>query len=157
MQLDKQHHSGKRYRQGIFKPKYPAKYIGDLNNIIYRSSWELRVFQWCDRNVNVLEWGAEQICIPYMKPLYPSGFRPARYFPDVYVLYKNSEGKIIRELVEIKPLKQTRSSRAKKAQVKLQENYVYLVNEAKWHAARQWCAKNGIEFRLLTETALYHR
>ena len=32
------------YRSGKYEPKNPEKYIGDIHNIIYRSSWEYRFY-----------------------------------------------------------------------------------------------------------------
>ena len=51
-------------KQGRFKPRNPGKYKGDPSNIIYRSSWEKKFMLWCDCNLNVLEWGSEEIVIP---------------------------------------------------------------------------------------------
>ena len=39
--------------QGRFKPKNPSKYMGDPTNIIYRSSWELRLMSYLDDHKNV--------------------------------------------------------------------------------------------------------
>jgi len=44
---------GKTYK-GLFKPKNPKKYNGDSTNIIYRSSWELRVMKWLDEHPKVV-------------------------------------------------------------------------------------------------------
>ena len=55
----------KRPYQGIFKPLNPQKYKGNVNNIIYRSSWEKRFMIYCDKNRSVLEWGSEEIAISY--------------------------------------------------------------------------------------------
>lgn len=33
-----------KYYQGKYKPKNPEKYVGDINNIIFRSSWERNFF-----------------------------------------------------------------------------------------------------------------
>ena len=46
-----------KYHQGRFNPRNPEKYKGDVRNIIYRSSWELKFLQWCDRNDKILEYG----------------------------------------------------------------------------------------------------
>jgi hypothetical protein len=31
----------------------------------------------------------------------------------------------------------------------------YLTNESKWAAARDWCARNGFQFHLMTEDHLF--
>jgi hypothetical protein len=145
----------KRYLTGKFTPRHPEKYMGDVNNIIFRSSWELSAFRFLDGNRNVIHWCSECLPIPYPKPVSPHedsrGWRPATYFPDIYVEYMDTSGKIIKEVVEIKPAKQTRASRSKNPKIKLQENYTYLVNETKWKYAKAWCSKRGITFRLATE------
>ena len=55
---------------------------------------------YCDNNPNILEWGSEEIIIPYKSPL---DKKVHRYFPDFFIKYKNSSGKIIREIIEVKP------------------------------------------------------
>lgn len=144
-------------------PKYllrhPDKYIGDVDNVIYRSTWEYNAFKFCDNNPNILSWCSEEIAIPYMKPVLVSSgkliAKPARYFPDLYVEYKNRHGELLKELIEIKPKKQTRASRSKKYATNLYENIVYMVNMAKWDAAKAWCAPRNIKFCILTEDSLF--
>lgn len=147
----------KRWRQGKFHPRNVQKYVGDVNNIWYRSSWELFAFKFLDNNSEILRWCSEGIAIPYQKPIItPNGIimRPAKYFPDLYVEFKHKNGSIVKELIEIKPLKQTKASKSKKAQVQMHENYVYAVNKCKWGAAEAWCKKYGIGFKLCTEKDL---
>lgn len=148
----------KSFKEGLFTPRNPDKYIGDLTNIVYRSSWEEHAFKFLDNNPNVLHWISEPLPIAYLKPVQVGGkwsTKPANYFPDLFVEYVNREGSVIKELIEIKPLKQTRASRSKKESVRLQENYVHLVNQAKWEAAQAWCDKYGIKFSILTENSLF--
>lgn len=149
-----------RFRQGYFTPRNPEKYIGDLKKLFYRSSWELHAFKFLDNNTGVIMWGSELFAIEYPKPvprskIHPEGWKRARYFPDLYVEYKHKSGKIIKELIEIKPLKQTKVSRAKKQSTKLQENYVHEINQTKWMYAKQWCEKRGIKFSICTEQELF--
>lgn len=143
------------FRTGKFKPKNTHKYLGDIDNIEYRSSWELNVFEMLDGNINVLAWASEEIKIPYLKPLSNGDYRLATYYPDVYVEYVNKNGEIIKELMEIKPKKQTKPSRSKNPKVKLTEEYNRAVNMAKWDAAKKWCDSNGITFRIYTEESVY--
>ena len=42
------------YRSGKYEPRNPEKYIGDIHNIIYRSSWEHRFCTYCDTNELIL-------------------------------------------------------------------------------------------------------
>ena len=73
----------KRFRQGIFNPTNPKKYVGK-NNPIYRSGWELKFFRWADLNENILAWGSENIVIPYLNPL---DGKVHRYFVDNYIVF----------------------------------------------------------------------
>ena len=54
---------------GRFTPSNPQKYIGDPNNIIYRSSWECKVMNWLDKNPDILSWASEELIIPYISPV----------------------------------------------------------------------------------------
>ena len=60
---------GKKTYKGRFQPKNPKKYNGDANNIIYRSTWEVRVMKWLDEHPNVVWWASEELPIPYKSPL----------------------------------------------------------------------------------------
>lgn len=139
--------------KGQFLPKHPEKYIGNTSEIYFRSSWELRFFQFCDNNLNVLRWASEEIKIPYLKPT-DTGKNKGKirhYYPDVYIEYKNSSGEIVKELIEIKPLKETVLT--KKSTV--YDKVAIAINEAKWNAAHSFCEKNGLKFRILTEKSLF--
>ena len=140
------------WQQGYYEPKHPEKYEGDVENIVYRSSWELEAFKFCDNNPNVLKWSSEEIVVPYAMPTKTGGVRPARYIPDLYMEYRTKDGRLMRDLIEIKPRKQTKPSRARNPKNKLYENAVYQKNMLKWEAARKWCGERGINFRILTES-----
>ena len=89
---------------GKFKPKNYKKYKGDPTKIFYRSLWERRFMVYCDNNPNIIEWGSEELIIPYISPL---DKKPHRYFPDFYIKYVNGNGQTVREVIEVKPKKQT--------------------------------------------------
>lgn len=146
-----------KYRQGTFVPEHPEKYKGDVNNITYRSSWELHAFRFLDANPHIKLWASEELAIAYLKPSPIPNHPPTlnRYFPDLYVEYMDVNGKIIKELIEVKPKKQLKASTAKKTKTKLTENYTLAVNMAKWQFAEQWCKNNGVRFSLLTEDKLF--
>ena len=59
---------------------------------------------YCDKNTKILEWGSEEIALPYISP---HDSRVHRYFPDFYIKVQENTGKIKRYLIEVKPLKQT--------------------------------------------------
>lgn len=140
-----------------FTPTKPEKYLGDATNIVIRSSWEARVFKFCDDNPHVIKWCSEEIAIPYMKPLENGGMRPAQYFPDLYIEYENKHGELIREVFEVKPEKFTKKSRARKAETKLFENYQYIVNMSKFAAAEAWCKARGMKFTILSEKSIFRK
>ena len=54
--------------KGKYKPLNPNKYAGNPMNIVYRSLWERKVMVYCDKNPLVIEWGSEEIIIPYLSP-----------------------------------------------------------------------------------------
>lgn len=142
-------------KSGEFVPRHPEKYIGSSPVIIYRSSWEQRALEFFDNNPNVVRWSYEDIQIPYLKPLPNGNLKKANYIPDAYVEYYNRSGELKKELLEIKPKKQTRRSRTRNVNRKMYENYVYAVNMAKWSAAERWCKIKGIEFRIITEVSIF--
>lgn len=143
----------KKYYKGRFSPKNPEKYRGDPTNIIYRSLWELRFFQYLDNNVNVVWWQSEEIAIPYESPL---DSRYHRYFPDVLVCVRDKNGNEKIQMIEIKPFAQTQEPKVKKKVTKRYINEVatWGVNQAKWTSAKRFCEKKGWEFVLITEKEL---
>ena len=54
---------------GKFIPTNIAKYRGDVKKIVYRSLWERRFMVYCDNTSAILEWGSEEVIIPYVSPL----------------------------------------------------------------------------------------
>jgi hypothetical protein len=141
-----------RFKQGIFQPKNPQKFIGKF--AIFRSSYERKFMLWADSNPNVLEWSSEQIIIPYKSPL---DGKMHRYYVDNHVVIK--EGEVIKKyLIEIKPSKQTQAptqSKRKKPETLLYENTQWEINQAKWKAAKLFAASKGAEFIILTEKELF--
>jgi hypothetical protein len=138
---------------GKYQPSFPKKYKGDPTNIIYRSLWERKFMRYCDLNENILEWGSEEIIVPYRSPV---DRRVHRYFPDFYIKIKESNNTIKKYLIEIKPKKQTVPPKKPQRQTKgyLREAYEYAKNQSKWAAAREYCADRGWEFKVITEIEL---
>lgn len=139
-----------KHYQGTYKPKFPEKYKGNPTNIIYRSSWELKFFNWCDSNESVLKWSSEEIVIPY---ICPTDNKPHRYFPDAWIEIKDKAGDVKSYLIEIKPDCQTRPPAPQERRTKryLTEVMTWGKNSAKWAAAREYCRNRGYEFMILTE------
>ena len=139
--------------KGKYYPSYPNKYKGDPTNIIYRSLWERKFMVYCDKNDKILEWGSEEIALPYRSPV---DNRIHRYFPDFFIKYKDTSGKIKSSLIEIKPMRQCSPPPKPKRQTKkyLNEAYEYAKNQAKWRAAQDYCADRRWEFKVMTEKEL---
>ena len=138
---------------GRYSPKDTTKYKGDPKNIIYRSSWELKFMIYCDKNPAILEWGSEEIFIPYISPL--DGKRH-KYYPDFYIKVRDKTGKVKKYLVEVKPAYQVKGPQVQKRKTKkyITEVTTYAVNQAKWTAAKEFCADHMWEFIILTEHEL---
>jgi hypothetical protein len=143
------------YKQGIYKPVHSEKYKG-CKHPEYRSSWELKFFQWCDKNTNVVKWGSETVVVPYISPV---DGKLHRYFVDNIVTLKEG-GNVKTYLVEIKPSKQTVApvlSKRKKRSTILYENVMYAVNKSKWAAAEKYAKSKGIDFIILTEKEIFNK
>lgn len=136
-----------KYSQGEFVPKNPQKLVGNARPV-FRSSWELAMMTFLDSHPSVIQWASESIKIPYVNPL--TGKR-SQYVPDFLVLYKDKSGKQHAELVEVKPKKEALAENARSKRDKA----FLMINTAKWAAAMQWCKKNGVAFRLITEDDLF--
>ena len=139
--------------KGRYNPVNPNKYKGNPQNIIYRSLWERKFMVYCDTNDKVLEWGSEEIIIPYISPW---DGKVHRYFPDFYIKVKQSNGNLKKFIIEVKPKKQTRPPKpvVRKTKRWINEVKTFGINEAKWKHATKWCKDNDMEFKILTEEEL---
>ena len=108
---------------------------------------------YCDKNEKILEWGSEEIALPYRSPV---DNRVHRYFPDFYIKVQENTGRIKTYLIEVKPLKQTQKPKKPKRQTKyyMREVYEYAKNQAKWKAADDFCKDRMWEFKVMTEKEL---
>lgn len=135
--------------KGWFTPKNRSKYKGDSENVVYRSSWELKVMKWLDENPSVIWWASEELIIKYRSPI---DQRIHRYFPDFIVRLKQKNGIESTVVIEIKPHKQTvKPVQKRKTNRFLQEAATYAVNQEKWRAADLFCKEHGWQFKVLTE------
>jgi len=146
-------HMSKKYYQGIFTPKNPQKYIGDVSKIVYRSGWERKYMDYCDENPAILQWNSEDAIIPYLSPL---DNKWHKYHIDFYIKYKERSGNIGQSFIEIKPYKETLEPKKGKKRQKTYMNEVitYLRNQAKWKYARQFAKKKGCKFIVITEKTM---
>ena len=138
---------------GRFRPINIKKYRGDYRNIIYRSSWEKVFMSYCDKNENVIEWGSEEVIIPYRSPL---DNRLHRYFPDFYVKVRDKSEVPKKYIIEIKPKRQCTEPKIQKTKNRkyVREVMEYAKNQAKWGAAKEFCKDRMMEFKILTEDNL---
>ena len=133
--------------KGRFKPQNPKKYKGDPNNVIYRSSWELRVMKYLDNQPKVEWWASEEMFVRYRSPI---DERIHRYYPDFVVKTKEKTF-----MLEVKPFHQTQKPKQKRKTKKfLQEAATYAINQQKWRAADMFCQEHGWLFKLVTEKDL---
>ena len=145
---------------GKYFPRHPKKYKGNPTNIVYRSSWEKKFMNWCDLTESVSEWQSEEFFIPYRSPL---DNRVHRYFPDFWVRKINTQGIEEQVVIEVKPYAQTKAPDINKKRATptgrvsrryLREVATYGINEAKWKAAREFCADRRWKFQIITEKEL---
>ena len=109
--------------------------------------------QWCDTQPNVLKWASEEFSIPYVSP---KDGKVHRYYPDFLIEYRDTGGKIKKQIIEVKPKRQTKPPERKSRVTKsyLYEAATYEINMAKWKAAVEFAKDNGIEFKIITEDEL---
>ena len=139
--------------KGKFQPKNPHKYRGDPDNIIWRSTWELRAFKFMDERPEVIEWRSEEVIVPYFDP---STGRNRRYFPDIVARIQNPDGSTKTVMMEIKPMKETKEPKVQKKRTKkyVTEVTTWATNKAKWKSAEEYCKDRGWQFALITEYQL---
>lgn len=135
--------------KGKYKVINKHKYLGDCNNVIYRSLWERQALKWLDYNPDVVCFSSEETIIPY---ICATDNRMHRYYMDL--TFKTTSGQTY--LIEIKPKSQTRPPNKKKRKGKnyLNEALTYAKNHSKWKAAQAYAAKRGWIFEIWDEDKL---
>jgi len=152
-------------KQGTYIPINQNKWIitesFDMKEpgIKYRSSWELKFFQFMDFNDNITKANSEGMVIPYNNPV--TG-KVSKYYMDA--MMETKDGTIW--LIEIKPKKETQPPKpprknAKNPQ-KAQQAYIkaietFAINQAKWEAAEKLCKEKGWKFKIITEKELFNK
>ncbi len=133
---------------GRYTVANPSKYKGDHTNVVFRSSWELHCFRWCDTSSSVKEWVSEETVIPYF---YDVDKKYHRYFIDLKITL--TDNTVI--LVEIKPEKETVvPKRPDKSKRYITEALTYVKNQCKWKAAEEYAKDRGWKFQIWTEKTL---
>ena len=110
--------------------------------------------KYCDDNAAILEWGSEEVIIPYLSPW---DGKIHRYFPDFYIKVRQANGSIKKMIIEVKPKKQTvppTVTPKRKTRRWYKDVKTWGINEAKWKYATEWCNSNDMEFKILTEDHL---
>ena len=139
--------------KGKYRVRNYRKYKGDPTRVVYRSLWERKFMDWCDKTPRVVEWWSEEIAIPYKDPVQKKW---RRYFPDFWVKVKETNGKTKSYLIEVKPQRQVDGPKPQKRHTKkyITEVMTYATNQAKWEAANDYCNDRLWEFKLITELEL---
>jgi hypothetical protein len=107
--------------------------------------------RFCDNNPAVIHWASEAVHIPYRNPFTN---RNTIYVPDFLIIYQNKAGERIGELIEIKPGKQTTLEAAGNSP---RDQAAAVLNMYKWQAANAWAKDQGLRFRVVTESDMFHQ
>jgi hypothetical protein len=142
----------KKFKQGIYYPINKEKYLG-TDNPRYLSSWELKLFSFCDNSPNIVKWCSEKVIIPYLDTVTNKN---RNYFVDMLFSMRTDKG-IINYLVEVKPFRETqppKRSKRKKPSTLLYEELTWRKNQDKWNAAKKFADERNLKFIILTENEL---
>lgn len=138
-----------KFLQGKYSVQNPSKYVGSKQPFC-RSSWEMVFCRMCDTRPDIVKWASEPMRIPYTHPV--TG-QVTTYVPDFMIQYIDRDGRTHVEMVEIKPSGQTTLENARGDG----NRAAAIVNAAKWQSAYEWCANQGIRFRVITENEMFHK
>lgn len=146
-----------KWKSGKYMPVNTEKYIGDIHNIIYRSSWERKFCQYCDINPNITKWSSEPTGIPFWSPI---DKKEHKYFVDYYIQVQ--KGDVLENwLIEIKPEDQyalhkrpqepTGNLTEKKIRAYNEKLKTWITNRAKFEAATRFAESRGYKFGAINE------
>lgn len=144
----------RNYKQGIYEIVNWEKYVG-TKSPRYLSSYEYHFFRFLDRHPNIIKWASETVVVKYYNPVKE---RNARYIVDVYIKYRDKDGSIKEELVEVKPLahlQKPKKTKNKKKTTFDSEMQTYIQNISKWSAAKKYATERGWKFRIITEKNIF--
>ena len=139
------------FKQGryVIPERYKHKYIGDANNIFYRSKWEKTFMDYLCQSPNIKRWNSEDVVIPYINDL---DRRRHEYYLDFYVEVEKKDGTIDKYWIECKPYSQTIPPReGQNPKTYAYQMKAYITNMSKWKYAKEAAERNGAKFRVLTE------
>ena len=135
-----------------FVPTNKDKYVGNCEKILCKSLWERKLCKYFDNTDSVMKWCYECVKVPYISPV---DNKKHTYYPDFLVMLKDKGGSVKTMIVEVKPDKQTKKPTNPKRKSYKNEVVTFVINEAKWTAAKSVCETNDWEFKLLTEKNLF--
>lgn len=138
-----------KFIQGYYTPINPSKYVG-ATKPMYRSSWELKLMQLFDTHPSFISWASESLKIPYRNPFTN---KYTVYVPDFVITYTDASGRVIAEIIEVKPAKETFMEQAKSKKSKA----AVALNSFKWAAAQAFAKHHGMRFRVLTESNIFNK
>ena len=152
------------YHQGLYIPENIHKTIqlNEKGGFWYRSMLEKKAMIYFDNSPDVLLWSSEPLRIPYVKNTWDDEknvyvSKTHGYYPDFY--YETVGGRKV--IAEVKPVSETKMPSAlnEKATAKQRKNFDYALktfekNMYKWTYAKEFCDKNGIEFKIITDEFL---
>jgi hypothetical protein len=142
-----------KYKTGNFYPS-TNKYIGNTNEIIFRSGWEKKFMEFCETHPQILNWSSERTQIPYISPL---DGKYHTYFVDFWIKIITIDNQYVNYLVEVKPDKKLDKPKQPAKQTrKSTQNYQdalneWFVNKAKFETASRWCDSKGWKFAVITD------
>jgi len=119
----------------MFNQNFERGYLLSEKNkasLFYKSSWEKIMYEKLEKDENVIIYIPEPFPIRYTN----EDSMSKDYYPDILIIYKDK-----RELVEIKP----------------KSLLSWKINKIKIKAAKQYCVKHGLIFRIITEDDLFEK
>lgn len=154
----------KNYISGYYSLINESKYVSNPNQIVYRSSLELKFCTFIDKNPRVLKWGSEIIGVPYIG----SDNKQHTYWIDFYleILNENNPAIFDRVLVEVKPeietmriIKNLPPEKPKKITPSTVKSWKYAINQftinrLKWVQAEEYARQRGMKFIVVTERTI---
>jgi glutaredoxin len=149
------------WKSGKYVPVNSSKYIGDINNIIYRSSWERKFCQYCDLKPEILKWSSEPASVKYWNPV---DKKEHTYHMDFYIKVKKGENQED-WFIEIKPESQYALDKKpeeikgqlteKKVRSYNERMRIWITNRAKMEAAKRYAESIGYKFGTIDEKFLF--
>jgi len=162
------------YHQGNYIPinKDKVLKLNAQGGIYYRSSWELKLMQFFDKNKKVVMWSSENIQIPYQLTHYEKNgdinLKSHCYYPDFYYEVIRDDGSLQKVVAEVKPkeeyndvvlfekklFKIPKDANLKKLKSVEFKFKMAQKNSEKWKTMIKYCDLKGWDFIIITEDHL---